>query len=59
MSALTPGQQAATDLARKALAASRQMDLGAASERDLCHNIGRLEIELEQALRVIKELTEQ
>lgn len=59
MAALTPGQQAAVTLARKAHADSRQMNLGAASDRDLCHGIGRLEIALEQALRVIKELTEQ
>lgn len=57
MAALTPGQQSAVNLAREALTRSHRMDLGAATERDLCHNIGRLEISLEQALRVIDELT--
>lgn len=59
MADLTPGQQSAVDLARQALSRSHQMALGAASDRDLCHGIGRLEIALEQALRVIDELTEQ
>lgn len=58
MSALTPGQQATIALARKALATSHETSLGTSSERDLCHNIGRLEIALEQALRVIDELAE-
>jgi hypothetical protein len=59
VSALTPGQQDTVTLARKALATSHQTSLGAAaSDRDLCHNIGRLEIALEQALRVIDELAE-
>lgn len=58
MSALTPGQQTTVALARKALTTSHQLAIDTASDRDLCHNIGRLEIALEQALRVIDELTE-
>lgn len=58
MSALTPGQQSTVRLAREALTTSHRLSLGNASDRDLCHNIGRLEIALEQALRVIDELTE-
>lgn len=58
MSALTPGQQATVALARKALTTSHQLAIGTASDRDLRHNIGRLEIALEQALRVIAEIEE-
>lgn len=58
MSALTSSQQAAIRQAREALTTSHQLAIGTASDRDLCHNIGRLEIALEQALRVIDELTE-
>jgi len=58
VSALTPSQQATVATAHEALTTSHQMSLGTASDRDLCHNIGRLEIALGQALRVIGELTE-
>ncbi|MET9467755.1 hypothetical protein ABZY44_23730 [Streptomyces sp. NPDC006544] len=58
MASLTPGQQSDVSRARQALTASHQMSIGAATDRDLCHNIGRLEIALDQALRVIDELTE-
>jgi hypothetical protein len=53
MAALTPGQQLAIRGARKALSASHQKDLGAASESDLRLGIGQLEIALETALRVL------
>ncbi|MCX5588172.1 hypothetical protein [Streptomyces erythrochromogenes] len=58
MSNLTPGQQATVRLARTALTTSHQMSLGSATDRELCHNIGRLEIALEQALRIVDDLTE-
>lgn len=53
MSALTPGQQLAIRSARKALATSHQVDLGAATPGELHINIGQLEIALETALRVL------
>ncbi|MFI5985080.1 hypothetical protein ACIBEA_29965 [Streptomyces sp. NPDC051555] len=55
---LTPGQQAFVENGREALAASHGLDLGAATEGDLCRTIGRLEIVLAHVLRVIDELTE-
>lgn len=57
MSALTPSQQATIRHAREALAVSRQLD-STAIDGDLHRNTGRLEIALQQALRVIDELTE-
>jgi hypothetical protein len=59
VSALTPGQQSAVRLAREALTLSHKLSIGSASARDLCHNIGRLEISLEQVLRLVDELTEE
>ncbi|GAA1557248.1 hypothetical protein [Streptomyces globosus] len=59
MSSLTASQQAAVRNAREALARSHRMALGSASDRDLCHNIGRLEVALEAALRVIAEHDEE
>jgi hypothetical protein len=53
---LTAGQSVTVRAARVNLATSHRMSLGAASEDDLRRNIGRLEISLEQALRVLDEL---
>lgn len=56
MSGLTPGQQATVDGAREALTRSHDLPIGTATNRELCWNIGRLEVGLEQALRLIDEL---
>jgi hypothetical protein len=56
---LTPGQRDTVAHARTALTRSHQMSLGAATDTDLCRNIGRLEIALEAALRIIDELAQQ
>ncbi|MFD5675588.1 hypothetical protein [Streptomyces sp. NPDC127040] len=56
MSALTTGQQATARQAREALTDSRQLP-PTASDNDRAHMLGRLEIALEQALRLIDELT--
>lgn len=58
MSALTPGQQGFVENLRAALAVSHRMNIRTATEGDLCRNVGRLEAALEQALRIIDELTE-
>ncbi|KOV07495.1 hypothetical protein [Streptomyces sp. XY533] len=55
MAALTPGQQATVRRAAESLTASHQLPLGQASHNSLCHNIGRLEIALEQMLRLVNE----
>lgn len=55
MSALTPGQQAVVRQAREVLTASHQLPLDA-SDRDRARTTGRLEIVLEQVLRLIDEL---
>lgn len=57
MAALTPGQQRTVAHAREALVHSHQLPLSA-SVRDRDRATGRLEIALEQALRLIDELTE-
>ncbi|MFJ7590095.1 hypothetical protein ACIQZO_22460 [Streptomyces sp. NPDC097617] len=46
-------------MAREALAASKAMSIGAATDVDLCRTIGALEYTVEALLRVIDELTEQ
>jgi NCAIR mutase (PurE)-related protein len=43
--------------ARRALRTSHYMDIGIAGTHELSINVGRLEIALESALRVIAELT--
>jgi hypothetical protein len=58
MSGLTPSQQVVVTSAHKTLAASHRLPLGA-SDDDQARRTGRLEIALAQALRVIKELTEE
>lgn len=58
MAGLTPSQQAAVARSRDTLDRSRKLNLGSASDRDLCRSIGHLEIALESALRLIGELTE-
>ncbi|MFD5676139.1 hypothetical protein [Streptomyces sp. NPDC127040] len=56
MSALTTGQQATLRRARDVLTDSRQLP-PTASDNDRARTLGRLEIALEQALRLIDELT--
>lgn len=57
MRGFTPSQQRRHDAAREVLAKSREMDVRDASPTELSKMIGRLEVELEQALRLIDELT--
>ena len=56
---LTPGQRDTVARAHAALTRSHQLSFGSATDSDLCRNIGRLEIALEDALRIIAELTQQ
>jgi hypothetical protein len=56
MAGLTPSQQATITRARTALDRSHKLNLGSATDRELCQNTGRLEIALKAALDLIGEL---
>ncbi|GAA3384455.1 hypothetical protein [Streptomyces racemochromogenes] len=56
MRGFTPSQQRTADSAREVLAESREMDVRDASDTDLSKMIGRLEVSLEQVLRLVDEL---
>lgn len=58
MAALAQYQRDAVERARVALTQSHQMSLGTATDQDLCRGIGRLEIALEDVLRVIDAVTQ-
>ncbi|MFD7786506.1 hypothetical protein ACFV4Q_25995 [Streptomyces nojiriensis] len=52
-------RDAIVETAREALAASEAMNVGAATDLELCRTIGALEHTVGALLRVIDELTEQ
>lgn len=58
MAGLAGSNRAAVDRARALLAESEAMAVGGMSDRDLCREIGRLQVTVESLLRVIETLTE-
>ncbi|NWF25264.1 hypothetical protein HW130_03125 [Streptomyces sp. PKU-EA00015] len=58
MAGLDGYEQRVVARARQALAESEAMAVGGMSDRDLCRQIGRLEVTVADLLRIIDSLTE-
>lgn len=58
MAGLDGYERATVERARQTLAESEAMAVGGMSDRDLCRQIGRLEVAAADLLRIIDSLTE-